>query len=379
LFFYVSSLAIVLGGLTFLSSCNPNVQGVDELLDASKLATDISSRLKDKCVGYQFVIHHKGSVKSFASGGEARMAPDAAPRGMSNFDKLNVASVSKTVTGAALIHVLNAKGKTVDDLIWTYLPSHWTIPQSVKTLTFKNLLQHKSGFRTTYGSDYANLKKLVGEGTDADHSYIYCNANFALMRFLIAELNGSSITAVPANTTGAALTVIETLQATEYTNAYMNYCQTHVFDKVAGASDMACKPTDDSPALCYHFPKDNGSGTTFGDMTLTNGERGWHMNTFQMANFFSKLHYSEEILPKTLSDRMINESMAYDALGTTPKGVKYYWKNGNYPGSMNPGELNACIIGFGTDIQISILINSQHVGSDWYINEIIKAFDAWNK
>ena len=80
--------------------------------------------------------------------------------------------------------------------MYPYLPAHWTLGDGLKTVTFKQLLTHQSGFvDKNYGSDYASLKKLVSEGlVDSKKPQKYNNANFALMRFLITTLADYSIT-----------------------------------------------------------------------------------------------------------------------------------------------------------------------------------------
>ena len=49
--------------------------------------------------------------------------------------------------------------------------------------------------------------------------------------------------------------------------------------------------------------------------------------------------------------------LGYDVSDKTNDGIKYYWKNGIYNLS-NTGGYRSLIIGFGDDIQISIMTNS---------------------
>lgn len=382
-------LACCILPVLFYSSCNSVVTGPgDKELDARILADKMEAKLKGNCVGYQFSIHYKGESKAFRAGGDARLSPDDTPRPMTNFDKYNVASVSKTITAAALMHILNAKGMDEKSTIGTYMPKHWNLSAKTKELTFEALLQHRSGFRTTYGSDYANLKKLFEEGPTNDVSPIYNNANYAIMRMLIANLNGAVISPVPLGSPAAVVQAIEETQAIEYTNAYMDYCQKNVFDKVSGCSNMACKPTDAMPGYCYQFPKDGGNGTDFGDMTLTNAERGWNINSLQLANFMSALHDKGAILPQAIADRMSQNELGYDWDANTTKGHSYFIKTGNYPGkkndgtNWNPGELNAYVIGFGSGVRVSLIVNSQYQEGGSYVNPfnvVLSAYDEWYK
>jgi hypothetical protein len=262
-------------------------------------------------------------------------------------------------------------------------------------------MTHNSGFADkSYGSDYASLKKLTGESLkNSAKPEVYNNANYALMRFLIVSLAGYPITPMPDKTTNAQ--AIENTQAQEYADYYISYCQRTVLG-VSGStmSSIVCKPTDAAPAQCYQFPKDGGNGTDFGDMTLTNAERGWNMTTVQMAAFFSTLHFTEKILPKSLSDMMRTDRAGYDFRSMTPAGMMYYAKNGFYPGKFsnkavdgvnfgknsNSGQLESWFFGFDNDVQISFIANSQVFISsdskavpngDMAANSIIAAFDEW--
>lgn len=388
------------------SSCDKTVEvgPNNATLNTDDLVKAIAKRLDGKCVGYQLVISVKGAQKNIYAYGDARLAQDGNARKMNVTDKFNLASCSKTITAAALLHVLNARKKSVDDLIHPYLPAHWTLSAGVKTITFKQLMTHRSGFSDkSYGSDYANLKKLVGENLkDSSKPEVYNNANYALMRFLIVSLAGHAITPMPDKVTTLGAQTIETTQAQEYADNYISYCQRNVLG-VSGStmSSIVCKPTDASPAQCYQFPADNGKGTDFGDMTLTNAERGWNMTSVQMAAFFSTLHYTEKILPKSLSDMMKADRAGYDFRDQTPSAkIGYYAKNGFYPGkfsnkatdganfgkNFNSGQLESWFIGFDNDVQISFIANSQVFvtsdsktvpNGDLAAGSIIAAFDEW--
>ncbi|GAB3496691.1 hypothetical protein GCM10027341_15860 [Spirosoma knui] len=390
-----------------LQSCDKTVEVGPNgaTLNTDDLAKAIAKRLDGKAVGYQLVISVKGSQKSIYANGDARLSQDGNARKMFVNDKFNIASCSKTVTAAALLRALNVKQKSVDDLIHTYLPSHWSLGTGIKTITFKQLLTHNSGFADrSYGSDYAGLKKLVSEGlVDAKKPETYNNANYALMRFLIANLAGYSITPMPSNANNTVVANTESKQAQQYADAYIDYCQKNVLGVSGSNMDaIVCKPTDASPGLCYQFPKDGGKGTNFGDMTLTNAERGWNMTTVQMAAFLSALHFTEKIIPKNLSDMMRNDRAGYDIRSSTPGGMSYYAKNGGYPGKFadkvkdganfgknyNSGQLESWLIGFGNDVQIAFIANSQvfinanskeSPNGEYALNSILAAFDEWYK
>lgn len=376
-----SLIILTVSTLLGLVSCDPkaDVGPGGTTLNVDDLAKSIESKLKDNVKGYQIVIYADGSLRSSLAGGSARMSQDAPARTMSISDKINVASVSKTVTAAALMKLLTDKNIDVDTKFWTYLPVHWTVPSTVKALSFRQLFTHKSGFRTHYGSDYANLKKLISLGASSDKSPIYNNSNYALMRFLIASLSGATVTPMPTNATSAQVTTVEAAQALEYTNAYINYCQDNVFDKIGIAPNMACKPTDTNPALCYKWAAPSGNGTAWGDMTLTNAERGWNMSGLQMAAFLNTLNNTSKIVPLSVGKTMRTDSLGYDGCNLkTNSGVQYFYKNGGYPAGNNPGEVGAWIFGFENNVHLAVLVNSDYKSGNIY-NDIINAFDEWYK
>ena len=378
---FASLIILTVSVLFGLNACKPqaDVGPGGTTLDVEDLAKSIESKIKDNVKGYQIVIYADGSLRASRAGGAARLSQDAPVRAMSIGDKINVASVSKTVTAAALMKLLTEKNISVTTPFWTYLPEHWSIPASVKALTFRQLFTHRSGFKTHYGSDYANLKKVVSLGASLDKSYLYNNSNYALMRFLIAELSGAKITAMPAKPTVAQTITIEATQALEYTNAYIDYCQDNVFDKIALASNMACKPTDANPALCYKWAAPSGNGTDWGDMTLTNAERGWNMSGLQMASLLNTLNNTSKIVPMSVGKTMRTDSLGYDGCNMkTNNGVSYYFKNGGYPANQNAGEVGAWIFGFENNVQVAVLINSDYKSGNIF-SDIISSFDQWYK
>jgi CubicO group peptidase (beta-lactamase class C family) len=347
------------------------------LRDPAELADRIEDRLRDHCVGYAFTVCYREDLKSIRAWGEARRPQDPPARPMSGTDKLNVASVSKTISAVALIHALwKSPSASLDSPFAPYLPSHWTVHPSLGSVTFRQLLQHKSGFR--FGDhDYAGLKTQMAAGIDEKliGTESYQNGNYSILRLLVPAVAGANVVAVPPGDS-AIVAALEQLQAQQYADAYIAYVQAHVFDPTGGMPDMACKPTDADAALCYQFPKTAASGGNFGDMTLTCASRGWHVSALQLGLFFRELHYSEDILPGFLTDLMKSDKLGYFGVGTTASGVGYYQKGGYYPGSKNPGELLSLLIGFGDDIQVAVLVNSQY--SEGKIDDAVRAaFDEW--
>jgi CubicO group peptidase (beta-lactamase class C family) len=342
--------------------------------DFEKYADSMVGDLEGNCNGYSFVISYKQEAKIKRSGGEARRKSDPLPRPMGPDEIFNMASISKSISAAALLKLLFERTDvSLDSPILGFLPDHWQVHASMVGITFRQILSHSSGIRFGGGVSYRALKENFEEGINtADIGQReYNNSNYGIMRLLIPALANDKI---PQNENDKAEPIIDMIQESFYAKRYMDYVQKNLFDK-AGLPTLGCKPVPLVGGLCYQFPKMTQNGESFSDMTLTNASRGWVMSVAQMARFFRALHYTESIIPKALSDRMKNQLLGYDQNGTTAEGIDYVWKNGSYPGSKNAGELNALIVIYKNDVQVAMVINSQLGGGKSMSQIIHDAFD----
>lgn len=362
-----------------ISSCNNRIIPVgpnNSQLNVSVLADSLEAKLKGHCVGYAFVISSKKDFIVSRMGGEARRSQDAPVRPMSIFEKYSCASVSKTVTAAALLKALSDNsGVGLNSLMWTYLPQHWSFGVGIKTITFRELLKHHSGLRyevsgVSDGDDYATLKKLISKGIQISDKVnnSYNNRNYALLRLIIPKMTGYDVKVVDGNT--ATLEADETTQLQQCAAGYRDYCKKMVFDKVGSIYDADLKTASVEPPLYYAFPLNDEKGIDAGDCSLIAGGQGWVMSTSQMAHLFRTIHYTDKILSPSLAQLMTVDSLGYDRTGTAD-GVEFYWKNGIYV-SGNSGY-RSLIIGFRNDIQIAIMANS----TINLQNSAIEAFEEW--
>jgi hypothetical protein len=146
-------------------------------------------------------------------------------------------SVSKVVTALAAIRVLAKHNISLDSGIGGHLPSDWQLDPNVASMTFRQLLSHRSGIKD-YGNnsqDYATLKKFFtqtvdptkntqckGETDPADpinpnnKSPCYSNYNFSIFRVLLPMIDG--FVDDPAN------------RAAKFAAAYIKIAQANVLD-----------------------------------------------------------------------------------------------------------------------------------------------------
>jgi len=232
-----------------------------------EFADRIEAALKDKTVGYQFVVSFGTNQAVVRAGGFARRNPDGS-RAMTADDRYNVASVSKTVTAAAVMKLLAAQNRSVDAGMHSWLPPHFKLGPNVKTITIRELLTHRSGIRCSSHEGYQELKACLAKGINLSdkNQWSYNNNNFGLLRFVVARLNGYD---GKLKTTGEARTFEENQDELRYGNLYMDYVRANIFAP-AGLGALHCGPMSKSPALSYQHPEPKIAGDHFGDMSRTN-------------------------------------------------------------------------------------------------------------
>jgi len=267
-------------------------------------------------VGWAWAVSGPGLANTGASG-MARTAADSPERPFDQDTTLDVASVSKVITGVAVLQALHQTGHTVDTKISGYLPPDWKPGANVDTITFKELLTHSSGFRAGGNAvDYASLKTMVEGGvTLADkQQYAYVNANFALFRVILPYLTGFT-------DPGAA----ERDAATSA--AYVKYVQEHVWKPLGRTVDTKSALTQ--PTLIYPTNPGATHGIDFKDTTLISGGRGWYASTADLWNLLRSLHYSETLLDAPQRTQMEQGLLGFDdgqvSDGHYPHHNGYLW------------------------------------------------------
>jgi CubicO group peptidase (beta-lactamase class C family) len=371
--FATAALVVVIMGLFAPAQAQPPKIQIDQPLQVEPINTDKLGRLasaffvktyadalekkfQGKSVGYSIVVTHSNGARQERAGGLARRAPDPNPRAMSVNDRYNIASVSKTITAAAVLKLLHEKNISVDAPIHPYLPSSWTLGPNVKTITFRQLLTHRAGIRCGGEVTYDNLKSCIAGGINlADKTeWKYNNSNFGLFRILIPHVASPGLSVPPF--VGAA---------SFYGTAYMSYVRNKVFQPAGLGTDIHCKPIADNPALTYQFPAPVIKGESFGDMSTTNASRGWNMSSKQLVTFMNTLLFTDKILPVAVREQMKSQGLGLYGSQLTPT-LTSYEHGGYYPGKQdngnlyNNGELNSLIIGFSNNISVAVIVNSQY-------------------
>ena len=321
-----------------------------------RFADLLESRLRGRSVGYAIAVRHANGVSQARAGGAARRAPDAMPRLMTATDRLNVASVSKAITASALLRALLDRKVSVDAPVYPYLPSDWTLGANVKSITFRELLGHRSGIRCAGGASFAALRQCLQAGvklTDKNSSS-YNNTNYSLLYVIIPKL---------AN---LPLPVPSEIAAPLYSPLYIGYVRSKVFSPAGMGASIDCKPLPSLafPALAYQYPLPIIAGESFGDWTTRCGSAGWNLSAAQLATFTNALLFTNSILPASVRAQVMQGGLGLRVTQLAP-GLASYSKGGFFPGKRsdgslwNKGELHSLIVGFSNQVSVGIIVNSQ--------------------
>ncbi len=329
----------------------------------SDMATDIDNQVSGVITKWGYEIRRGLTVKQHAEG-PGRTSADLPETNFSVYDRFNPASVSKTITAVAALQLLHQKGIDVNTPIWTFLPSYWNIPANNKTITFAEVLNHSSGLRNADGGGdyyYANVKTLMEhEISMADKVPSYANINYALLRVLVASLDG--FTDWQTNGDGSAA-------------RFINYVNDEIFSPI-GIYNVKYKPTGSAPTLFYPNPPGGAHGTYYGDWTLKPGSAGGHNSIHELADFAAAT-FGNVLLPSSVIAELKTDGLGFGDYGTYADGTKCYGKGGFFPGNMNGGaQLSTVLVSCDNGVIAMLMLNGQMDAKSVFTNAMKAAFSA---
>ena len=335
-----------------------------EGLGLNQMAQHITNGFSGNAVGYTATIG-SGATRKTVAGGLRRTTADYPSRSSSNSARVNVASVSKTVTATAVLQLLATKGLTLNSKMSGYLPSDWTRGTNISTISFGELLTHRSGLRgaNANATSYTDLKTLIAGGINlANKTFSYQNQNFALFRIIIPYLNGFNEAGVTNKDTATSA-------------AYMSYMNTKVFAP-AGISTVSMKPTTTEPTLCYPLPAGSINGTHFGDWTGLGGGAGLQLSSNDLATFLVKLRDGTLLTP-AWRDTMDTNLAGWGGKNNARHGSVF--DHGGYlfmPTANGNAEINTMIFNFTTGVQVGLEVNSRTNANTW--QTVVNAYNnSW--
>ena len=160
-------------------------------ISLSRLAHSIDSQLRGNVVGYVALVGQSQVVAS----GLARTAADPPRLAMGPDVTVNVASVGKMFTTIAVLKSLARHHLSIDSRIWPFLPPDWVKGPGIDTITFRELLTHRAGFRLDSGRVFETddaAREQVRQGIQQIDKQVadYNNINFTIFRDMLPFMEG---------------------------------------------------------------------------------------------------------------------------------------------------------------------------------------------
>jgi D-alanyl-D-alanine carboxypeptidase len=393
---------------TAKASPNPAASVFEKTFDLELFEQNIRKALDNKCLGYSYAINMNGQLKKSGANGYAVLKRDlpknaqvADPKGVpqSASKRMNIASITKTITATTVLKVLqdklvqDDKTLTIDSKVGKFLPAFWTKGNGVNDLTFKELLSQLSGMNNNGGfTSMTSLRSWIAAGvTRPKDNYVYINANLAIFRIILPMMLMKPVERIKFNT--LAISDINSFDQ-QISDLYKQHVNNLIL-KPMGIQNADCTvPNEAYPTRLYQYPDNGLPSTNTGDWTLTAGGGGWYLSAIDLARFLANLHYNNNILSPLTRRQMDAFHMGWRFIGKGAQGEYYahggglsYTPNVPQPDNINIEDtlsiplgkngMTGCIMNYPNGAQVSLLINSSGTFEDKY-KLLIKAYDnAW--
>jgi D-alanyl-D-alanine carboxypeptidase len=310
----ICNAAMFIGALVCFTACQ-KTNTPDDILSGQKefdvdlFENNLKSGMGDQWVGYSYIISKNGQYERGGYFGKRRTGTDG------NINSSHVvpyyaASINKTISAVAMLKVLQDKNNGDADgflnaKIAQFLPPNWTFGANAANISFRDLLEHKSGISASAATDYSGLRTLIGSGTSAQKTYQYSNANYALIRILVARMSGNTGTDNLQNDVAMSDAVLK---------GFRRYVDTQLFEPINIEADT--KDNSISSTLYYKFGS-NEPGWKMGEMEERLGSGGYFLSAKDIASFLAYLNHTETLISK--ANRKTSPQVTMDAI--TSKAV----------------------------------------------------------
>jgi len=360
----------------------PALTGTGLTFSVDRFARNLRQRLEGNCTGWAFVINVNGQEARSDHDGTAITPGDQdedgdtiGKRDMTPDTRVNIASLSKTITAVAVLRLLRANNLGTAAPIWPFLPADWTLGPKLESLRFHHLLTHSSGLHGVLVNDVSDegLRLTLALGADPGAPYKYLNANFALFRVII-----------PALWNRAGLEAANNDHPVASAFFYAVYIIEEMLKRMGDAvgADASTSILEAVPAR-YYLNSGSALGLTFGNWALVSGGGGWHMTARELAAFLAHITYNDDMLPPDLRAGMDQLRYGWRPPSFFPGSFGPYWGSGGYlkrDFDGRQGRLRTGIMKFSTQVEASLVANSFIAAgageSDWPPEILRRAYDA---
>lgn len=322
--------------------------------------------LGNSATGYYYAVAQNGQMVSEGGQHFTRSAHEQRNPGTTwTLDsRINLASVSKSVTAEAYLSLYQAGVLPLTDYFYPYLASKVpTVGPGVDTVTAKDLLSMKSamvrdgtlkGDLWTFLNVY--LQRGLAKGATPGVTYAYSNTNFTILQGLI-DLAVSDLPP-PQN-------------ELPYTG-YTDYVQRAVLAPMGiDINKFTANPDPRPTATLYYSGADDPTAGHYWPPFSFIAPGGWVANAGELLKFLIGVR-NNTVLSAQLTDRMFAESLGWYTWNG--KYGQYYHHNGGLFDGANPRQgLSTGIVHFTNGYDAVLFTNSPYKG---IIKLMVQAFEA---
>lgn len=360
---------------------------------------------------YAFVITNNGAFHSDARNGKARRKDAPVERDMTIDQPINIGSISKIITSAAVLKAIENQslGLDLDDPIFQFFPEHWgQAAEEFQYITIRHCLTYKVGGLNIQngGASYGvaaikSMYKLGGSGSFfLDHTKLggsrqYNNMSFAWFRIALFYMTAST------DDRQALLKLLKFAKTLGFTtdedqdylaNAFASYyyaewVRNNILLPIGCFKGVDMNPTsrhnpgpvngEDVQTYYYNGAKPDAKGGPCWNWALFGGGGGWVLPPRDLARFFAHLKHQ-----KILGPGMTKEIFNYDSPGNSMSlfsrqdehGVHF---NKNGVAGEDIAHYQSYVWDFAVGAQLSLLFNADYLADP--DNDVIwPAYtDAW--
>lgn len=290
-------------------------------------------------MGYSYAVGKNGQVVTsgygFARGPHETQNPNTA---FTPSARINLASVSKVITGTALeVLIQKYPAITLDTPFWPLIARMVPNPDpSVKVVTLRNLATMMSGLMPDTGPvwgdlwPYLNTYLLQPLAGTPGVTYYYDNTNFTILQGVIDQVTGQDyVTWVTQNVLMPAGINTSTLNATP--------------DPQATATLSYSSPNDPLPGQYW---------TAFDFV----GPGGWISTASEILKLLVALRKTS-VLPASIISEMLNDGIGW---GSFPGNYGTYYQHSGFLtwGPVPPQTLNTCVVRLAEGYDIALVANT---------------------
>lgn len=331
-------------------------------VDLQLMLEHIHADLKHRVVGYSTMIAEAGSIAKTSNWGYAKRGSDGSEPWTSSH-RMQVASVSKTLTAIGALKLLDELGVSVETPIAAWLPAGWTLGSGWGSVTFRHLMTHTSGVNQAIqalsddeldniGNDWSGLQYVAGLDVAPGSASSYKNANYALLRILLPTL----WTSQPAHPWFGVGIDEET-----HGPLHVLFMDAYVFDP-AGVAQPGCWLTGHPAALLYNVADASVSGSASEIPNPNCGAHaGWHLSATDLLRVMVYLRHDPSFIPAGVLAEMDLKKLGWNQSSNSSSNGRAgkYWHGGTWwPGSGRGGH--SCVMTFPAGVEASLLFNSNH-------------------